>query len=160
MTLCRIALFLLTATGGGVTANAVRNQLKVKSVSTVTEHMEHLERAGLVAFVPILGTTSGRQAVNPRKVYAVDTALAAALSPEESLSRERLFATMIHNHLARKYDAIFYTPECGGCDFVVAEEGFIAGCIQACYDGDDPDLMQMKIEGFPRRCAREGSAAG
>ena len=66
--------------------------------------------------------------VNPRKVYAVDTALAAALSPEESLSRERLFATMIHNHLARKYDAIFYTPECGGCDFVVAEEGFIAGC--------------------------------
>lgn len=67
---------------------------------------------------------------------------------------------MIHNHLARKYDAIFYTPECGGCDFVVAEEGFIAGCIQACYDGDDPDLMQMKIEGFPRRCAREGSAAG
>ncbi|MFQ8804413.1 MAG: hypothetical protein ACLR8Y_03930 [Alistipes indistinctus] len=55
VTLCRIALFLLTATGGGVTANAVRNQLKVKSVSTVTEHMEHLERAGLVAFVPILG---------------------------------------------------------------------------------------------------------
>lgn len=37
VTLCRIALFLLTATGGGVTANAVRNQLKVKSVSTVTE---------------------------------------------------------------------------------------------------------------------------
>ena len=57
--------------------------------------MEHLERAGLVAFVPILGTTPGRQAVNPRKVYAVDTALAAALSPEESFSRERLFATMI-----------------------------------------------------------------
>ena len=160
VTLCRIALFLLTATGGGVTANAVRNQLKVKSVSTVTEHMEHLERAGLVAFVPILGTTPGRQAVNPRKVYAVDTALAAALSPEESLSRERLFATMIHNHLARKYDAIFYTPECGGCDFVVAEEGFIAGCIQACYDGDDPDLMQMKIEGLSEAMRQGGQRRG
>ena len=157
VTLCRIALFLLTATGGGVTANAVRNQLKVKSVSTVTEHMEHLERAGLVAFVPILGTTPGRQAVNPRKVYAVDTALAAALSPEESFSRER---TMIHNHLARKYDAIFYTPECGGCDFVVAEEGFIAGCIQACYDGDDPDLMQMKIEGLSEAMRQGGQRRG
>ena len=160
VTLCRIALFLLTATGGGGTANAVRNQLKVKSVSTVTEHMEHLERAGLVAFVPILGTTPGRQAVNPRKVYAVDTALAAALSPEESFSRERLFATMIHNHLARKYDAIFYTPECGGCDFVVAEEGFIAGCIQACYDGDDPDLMQMKIEGLSEAMRQGGQRRG
>ena len=139
VTLCRIALFLL---------------------STVTEHMEHLERAGLVAFVPILGTTPGRQAVNPRKVYAVDTALAAALSPEESFSRERLFATMIHNHLARKYDAIFYTPECGGCDFVVAEEGFIAGCIQACYDGDDPDLMQMKIEGLSEAMRQGGQRRG
>ena len=80
VTLTRIALYLLTATGTGITANAIRNQLKVKAVSTVTEHMEHLERAGLVSFVPILGTTPGRQAVNPRRVYAVDTAMAAALS--------------------------------------------------------------------------------
>ncbi len=148
VTLCRIALYLLTATGDGVTANAIRNRLKVKSVSTVTEHMEHLERAGLITFVSILGTTPGRQAVNPRKVYAVDTALAAALSSEETLPRERLFATMIHNHLVQKYETIFYTPECGGCDFIVAEEGIVVSCVQACYDGDDPDLMQTKIEGL------------
>lgn len=60
VTLCRIALFLLTATGGGVTANAVRNQLKVKSVSTVTEHMEHLERAGLVGVRPHSRDDAGR----------------------------------------------------------------------------------------------------
>lgn len=77
--------------------------------------MEHLERAGLVSFVPILGTTPGRQAVNPRYVYAVDTALAVALSLEE-ISREALFATLIYNHLARKYNSICYTSEQGGCD--------------------------------------------
>ena len=115
VTLARIALHLLTATGTGVTANAIRNQLKVKAVSTVTEHMEHLERAGLVSFVPILGTTPGRQAVNPRRVYAVDTAMAIALSLDE-LSRESLFSTLIYNHIANQYDSICYTSEQGGCE--------------------------------------------
>lgn len=159
VTLARIALYLLTATGTGVTANAIRNQLKVKAVSTVTEHMEHLERAGLVSFVPILGTTPGRQAVNPRYVYAVDTAMAAALSLEE-LSREALFATLIYNHLARKYDSICYTSEQGGCDFVATGEGVLPLCVQACWDAEDPDLLQNKIEGLTAAMAQTGIQRG
>lgn len=159
VTLARIALYLLTATGTGITANAIRNQLKVKAVSTVTEHMEHLERAGLVSFVPILGTTPGRQAVNPRRVYAVDTAMAAALSLEE-LSREALFATLIYNHLARKYDSICYTSEQGGCDFVATGEGGLPLCVQACWDAEDPDLLQNKIEGLTAAMAQTGIQRG
>lgn len=159
VTLTRIALYLLTATGTGITANAIRNQLKVKAVSTVTEHMEHLERAGLVSFVPILGTTPGRQAVNPRRVYAVDTAMAAALSIEE-LSREALFATLIYNHLARKYDSICYTSEQGGCDFVATGEGVLPLCVQACWDAEDPDLLQNKIEGLTAAMAQTGIQRG
>ncbi len=159
VTLARIALYLLTAAGTGVTANAIRNQLKVKAVSTVTEHMEHLERAGLVSFVPILGTTPGRQAVNPRRVYAVDTAMAAALSLEE-LSREALFATLIYNHLARKYDSICYTSEQGGCDFVATGEGVLPLCVQACWDAEDPDLLQNKIEGLTAAMAQTGIQRG
>lgn len=159
VTLARIALYLLTATGTGITANAIRNQLKVKAVSTVTEHMEHLERAGLVSFVPILGTTPGRQAVNPRRVYAVDTAMAAALSLEE-LSREALFATLIYNHLARKYDSICYTSEQGGCDFVATGEGVLPLCVQSCWDAEDPDLLQNKIEGLTAAMAQTGIQRG
>ena len=159
VTLTRIALYLLTATGTGITANAIRNQLKVKAVSTVTEHMEHLERAGLVSFVPILGTTPGRQAVNPRYVYAVDTAMAVALSLEE-ISREALFATLIYNHLARKYDSICYTSEQGGCDFVATGEGVLPLCVQACWDAEDPDLLQNKIEGLTAAMAQTGIQRG
>lgn len=159
VTLARIALYLLTATGTGITANAIRNQLKVKAVSTVTEHMEHLERAGLVSFVPILGTTPWRQAVNPRYVYAVDTAMAVALSLEE-ISREALFATLIYNHLARKYNSICYTSEQGGCDFVATGEGVLPLCVQACWDAEDPDLLQNKIEGLTAAMAQTGIQRG
>lgn len=159
VTLARIALHLLTATGTGVTANAIRNQLKVKAVSTVTEHMEHLERAGLVSFVPILGTTPGRQAVNPRRVYAVDTAMAIALSLDE-LSRESLFSTLIYNHIANQYDSICYTSEQGGCDFVASREGLLTLCVQACWEADDPDLLQNKIDGLRAAMALTGVQRG
>ena len=159
VTLTRIAIHLLTATGTGVTANAIRNQLKVKAVSTVTEHMEHLERAGLVSFVPILGTTPGRQAVNPRRVYAVDTAMAIALSLDE-LSRESLFSTLIYNHIANQYDSICYTSEQGGCDFVASGEGLLTLCVQACWEADDPDLLQNKIDGLRAAMALTGVQRG
>lgn len=159
VTLARIALHLLTATGTGVTANAIRNQLKVKAVSTVTEHMEHLERAGLVSFVPILGTTPGRQAVNPRRVYAVDTAMAIALSLDE-LSRESLFSTLIYNHIANQYDSICYTSEQGGCDFVASGKGLLTLCVQACWEADDPDLLQNKIDGLSAAMALTGVQRG
>lgn len=159
VTLARIALHLLTATGTGVTANAIRNQLKVKAVSTVTEHMEHLERAGLVSFVPILGTTPGRQAVNPRRVYAVDTAMAIALSLDE-LSRESLFSTLIYNHIANQYDSICYTSEQGGCDFVASGDGLLTLCVQACWEADDPDLLQNKIDGLRAAMALTGVQRG
>lgn len=159
VTLTRIALYLLTATDTGVTANAIRNQLKVKAVSTVTEHMEHLERAGLVSFVPILGTTPGRQAVNPRRVYAVDTAMAIALSLDE-LSRESLFSTLIYNHIANQYDSICYTSEQGGCDFVASGDGLLTLCVQACWEADDPDLLQNKIDGLHAAMALTGVQRG
>lgn len=159
VTLARIALYLLTATDTGVTANAIRNQLKVKAVSTVTEHMEHLERAGLVSFVPILGTTPGRQAVNPRRVYAVDTAMAIALSLDE-LSRESLFSTLIYNHIANQYDSICYTSEQGGCDFVASGDGLLTLCVQACWEADDPDLLQNKIDGLSAAMALTGVQRG
>lgn len=159
VTLARIALYLLTATDTGVTANAIRNQLKVKAVSTVTEHMEHLERAGLVSFVPILGTTPGRQAVSPRRVYAVDTAMAIALSLDE-LSRESIFSTLIYNHIANQYDSICYTSEQGGCDFVASGEGLLTLCVQACWEADDPDLLQNKIDGLRAAMALTGVQRG
>lgn len=149
-TLRRIALRLLSASGESVTANALRKELKVKAVTTVTEHMEHLERAGLVAFVPYWSENPARRYVNPRKVYAVDTALAAALTLRPHADRAKSFETMIYRHLADRYDELFYTSEDGGCDFVAMEEGRPVLCVQACYDGEDPDRLQQKAEGLVR----------
>ena len=146
-TLQRVVLHLIASSGGTVTANNLREKLRIKAVSTAAEHMALAERAGLVAFVPILTDNPARQAINPRKVYAADTAMIAALSPEPQPDRDRLFETMIFNHLRRSCSSIRYTTEQGGCDFVATDSEGAIRCVQACRE-DDSDRMQDKIDGL------------
>ena len=120
---------------------------KKGSSQAVADYMALAERAGLVAFVPILTDNPARQAINPRKVYAADTAMIAALSPEPQPDRDRLFETMIFNHLRRSCSSIRYTTEQGGCDFVATDSEGAIRCVQACRE-DDSDRMQDKIDGL------------
>lgn len=157
-TLQRIALYLFSNTGETVTANKLREILKIKAVSTVAEHMQCLEQAGLVNFISILSDNPARQTVNPRKVYAIDTALASALTLTAEPNRNKLFETLIFNHIHPNH-SIFYTAEEGGCDFIATDEEGTVRCIQACYD-DDPDQMQIKKEGLLRAMEQTGSTKG
>lgn len=157
-TLQRVLLHLMTHTGESVTANKLRDQLRIKAVSTVAEHMSCAERAGLVHFVSILSDNPARQAVNPRKVYATDTAMAQAVSWKE-IDKPKLFETLVFNHLKRSGYTIHYTNELGGCDFIATDSDGTTLCIQSCYD-DDPDCMQTKIEGLTHALATTQSRRG
>ena len=145
-TLQRVLLHLMTHTGESVTANKLRDKLRIKAVSTVAEHMSCAERAGLVHFVSILSDNPARQAVNPRKVYATDTAMAQAVSWED-IDKPRLFETLVFNHLKSAGYTLHYTNELGGCDFIATDDEGTTLCIQSCYE-DDPDCVQTKTEGL------------
>ena len=102
-TLQRVVLHLIASSGGTVTANNLREKLRIKAVSTAAEHMALAERAGLVAFVPILTDNPARRAHQSEKSlcgrYGHDRgALAgAAARPRPICSKP----SMIFNHLRR-----------------------------------------------------------
>jgi len=158
-TLQRVALRLIASSGTFVTANKLRERLKIKAVSTAAEHMTLTEQAGLVHFISVYSDNPARQAINPRKVYACDTALMEALSHEDVPDRERMFETLIFNHLRRNNRSIHYTNGAGGCDFVVTDTEGTVRCIQACYE-DDPDRMEAKKEGLVHALRETGAKSG
>ena len=80
-------------------------------------------------------------------VDCADTAMISALSSEPQPDRDRLFETMIFNHLRRSCSSIRYTTEQGGCDFVATDSDGAIRCVQACRE-DDSDRMQDKIDGL------------
>lgn len=83
----------------------------------------------------------------------------SALSPEETPDRERLFETMIFNHLRRNNRSIHYTNGAGGCDFVATDADGTVRCIQTCYE-DDPDRMEAKKEGLVHALRETGGKSG
>lgn len=159
-TLQRIALKLTDLSGEFVSANSLRNLMKVKAVSTVNEHFDQLSWAGLFSFIPIFSDSASRQAVNPRKVYPVDTAMAAAITSQPAIDRNKLLEIVIYNYLAVKYSAVFYTAGGGGCDFVVKDENERTVCVQACWDTEDIDLLQNKIAGLVWALESTGASRG
>lgn len=155
----RIALRLMDLCTEGVSANSLRTELKIKAVSTVNEHFDLLSRAGLFSFVPIFSDRPAQQAVNPRKVYPVDTALASAVSTQGTPGEGRLFETAVFRYLKYKYGDVFYTSDEGGCDFVVSDESGVK-CIQSCFDPEDIDMLLAKSEGLVRAMESTGASRG
>lgn len=156
----RIALKLVDSCGEFVSANSLRNTMKIKAVSTVNEHFDQLAAAGLFSFVPIFSDIAARQAVNPRKVYPADTAMAAALTSLQVSDRNKSLECVVHNYLSRRYDAVYYASGGCGCDFVVADEHGQAVCVQTCYDTEDIDLLQNKLDGLTLAIDETGAGRG
>lgn len=143
----RLTLHLMAGCGEAVSANRLRDQLRIKAVSTVTEYFEDLEQAGLISLVPVWSDSAAVRNVNPRKVYAADGAMAAVLAPELEEKPEKLFENMLFCHLQRQYDEIYYTTPQGGCDFVLADRGEPVALVQGCRSGEFEEL-QAKTEGL------------
>ena len=156
----QLALHLIANSGNFVSANALRAKLGVKAVSSVAANMNLLEQAGLVGFVPLWSENPSARAVNPRKVYAADTALAQILTPSLADKTEKMFEIMLFQYLHSNGAPIYYTLAGGGCDFVVAgEEGQPAKLVQACYSGEHEPLHE-KIAGLLAAMAATGLERG
>lgn len=143
----QLALALVASSGTLVSANGLRDKLKVKAVSSVADNMNYLERAGLVSFIPVYSPQPSVRSVNPRKVMAVDTALASVLSPGLFDDANRLLEIAVYRHLLEEDWEICYMSQGEGCDFVAVKDGKPVKLIQVCYSGEYEPL-QNKINGL------------
>jgi predicted AAA+ superfamily ATPase len=86
-------------------------------------------------------------AVNPKKVYTIDTGFAQANSLSFSEDNGRLFENCIFLELRRKYKEIFYFKEKGECDFIVKEGKKIIMVLQVCSEVNT-DNTKREIDGL------------
>jgi uncharacterized protein len=143
----RLAIYLISNVGQLVTANRIKSMIGVSATSTVMEYFSHLEQSWLFQFVAKFSYSVRKQMVNPRKVYAIDTGLAAVNSKSFTSDYGSLFENLVFLHLRRKSKEIFYFSEQGECDFVVYNHGKKPDIIQVCYELT-PDNLQRELNGL------------
>lgn len=125
---------LLSNVGNLVTASKMKQQLGVKSVSTITDYFSFFEQTYLLAFVPKFAYSMKAQLVNPKKIYCIDNGIVSAVFKSFSRNDGHKLENMVYCYLRRKYKEIYYFNEgMGECDFIVADGGIPQIAIQVCW---------------------------
>lgn len=133
-TLMDITLFLLSSVGKEVTYNSIKKMFSVGSANSVSDYLNWLEDCYLVFFLSKFSWSPKTIAVNPRKVYAIDSALAQANSLSFTKDKGRLFENTIYIFLRRQNLQLYYFRENGECDFVIFEKKKCKMVIQVCEE--------------------------
>ncbi|MBK6849762.1 MAG: ATP-binding protein [Proteobacteria bacterium] len=133
---------------------ALRSQGVKVGKQTLLEYLDHLADAYLCFLVAIRSRSAKQRVVNPRKVYAVDPGLAAAMTSGGATNIGALLENTVYLELRRRYgrladDAITYYRSRSGfeVDFVVEAVGRGSGpeLIQVCASLADPETSAREL---------------
>jgi predicted AAA+ superfamily ATPase len=146
-TLQRLALYLMSNTGKLITAGRLKSLFEMGSANTITEYLAYLEDSYLFYYIPKFSDSLRKQAVNPRKVYAIDTGMISVNSMSFSDDRGRKLENLVYLHLRRKYKEIYYFSEKRECDFIVVRNGVAVEALQVCFNLT-PDNFDRELDGI------------
>jgi uncharacterized protein len=137
-----IALFLISNIGKENSLNGIKKTFNVGSVNSVADYVAWFEDAYLLFSLPRFSWSLKSVAVNPKKIYTIDTGFARANSLSFSKDIGRLFENMIYLALRRKEKNLFYFKETGECDFVIKKGDKVIQLVQVCYDLNNDNLAR------------------
>src|SRR5690606_12229747 len=110
------------------------------SANTVMDYLTWLEDSYLLFFIKKFSWSVKSMAVNPRKVYTIDTGLARANSLSFSSDFGRLLENAVFIYLRAKGRPMYFFKEKGECDFIMFEKGKAIQAVQVCYRVEDTNF--------------------
>jgi predicted AAA+ superfamily ATPase len=135
----RLIQILMNSMSRLVTINKLKQRLageqKKLSGQLISEYLEKMADCFLLFTVPIRSYNLAVQAVNPKKVYAIDHALAMAFSEATGDRRGLCLENMVYIELRRRTQQIFYYKTRRGAeiDFAIGSDDAIR-LIQVCWE--------------------------
>ena len=143
----QLAIYLISNSGKLYSLTNLKNTFGIGSVRSVADYITWLEDCYLIFSIPKFSFSLKKQIFNPRKVYCVDTGLAAANSLSMSKDSGRKLENLIFLHLRKIYKTIFYYSENFECDFIVVQKNQPIKAIQVCYELT-PDNIARELNGL------------
>lgn len=130
----RLSVYLLSNIGNLTSANKLREPSGISSTTTILEYISHLEQSYLISLVPMFDSSLKKQAVNPKKIYAIDMGLVASNVSRIKGDEGHKLENMVYNALRLKYKEIYYHKRNGECDFITIDKGTITQAFQVCLE--------------------------
>lgn len=146
-TIKEMALYLLSNIGTEFSYNRLAKTFNLGSTNTATAFVSHLETSYLLFIISKFDYSLKKQAVNPKKIYAIDNGLASVNSVSFSTNKGRMLENAVFLHLRRAGKQVFYYKGRYECDFLVKEKNVITQAIQVCYHLNEEN-KKREIDGL------------
>ena len=127
--------------------NLLKSSGQKSGKDTVCEYVSWLEDVNFVKFVQFYDYSIKRRAVNPRKVYCIDTGLITAIASQFSENKGRYLENAVYLELLRRGKEVFYWKDGAGreVDFLTAERGKPEQLIQATASIEDNKVKGREL---------------
>ena len=141
---------LLSMPGRLLSVNKLFNELKGLGFSigknTLYEYISHIEDTYLIFTVPLYSESVKKTAVNPKKVYAIDTGLLNSVNLFSKDDRGYLFENIVFLALRRSGWNVFYylTDERYEVDFLAQNFRGEKMLVQVCFDLNNAETMKRE----------------
>lgn len=146
-TLKQMLVYLMSNTSKLMSYNQLRKLFALGATNTVVDFVSYYQDSYLMFMVPKFDYSIKKQIFNQRKIYAIDTGLAAVNSLSFSKDRGRMLENAVFLALRRKYKQIYYYRNVHECDFVVIHRNTVVYAIQVCYQLND-DNIDRELKGL------------
>ena len=146
----KLSLFMLSNIAKPVSLYALEKRYDA-GINTLKNYVSYLESSFLLFSIDLFAFSVKKQQYNPSKFYAVDVALAQAVSFEFTDNDGRKLENVVLVELKSKGEEVFYHREKKECDFVVKKGLKIVGVIQVCYSLDDEN-EKREVDGLVDAC--------
>ena len=146
-TLISIALYLISNAGKEFSYTNIKNTFGVGSVNSVMDYVSWFEDSYLMFTLPRFSWSLKSIAINPKKIYVIDTGFGDANSLSFSADYGRMFENAVYLQLRRQYKEMYYFREKGECDFIVKQQDTITQAIQVCAE-INPENMDREVNGL------------
>ena len=152
--------FLLANAGSRVTPSRLTGALRVNAPSTVLAWFDHFETTYIVERLERFSDSAKARSLAPKKVYAVDTALARIASPSRIPDLGHALENAVWREVRRRSARRFYwADDTSECDFVWDDETGAFDAAQVCLELT-PGNRERELTGLLGGHAAAGCARG
>jgi len=143
-----LSLFLLSNNGTINAYNKLKNNFS-SSFDTIRDYMEYLLNSYMILSINKFDYSYKKQVANPKKIYAIDTGFANAVSFNISQKLGANLENIVFLELRRRHKEIFYYKTQNGyeVDFLLRKEGRIE-LIQVTLTLENEDTYKRELRVF------------
>ena len=153
-----LMLILFNCMSNGITINKLKQRLSGMHYATsnewISRYISYFADSYLIFPVEILSPNAAVRAVNPKKIYCVDHALAVACDFKLFSNTGAILENIVFIHLRKKTTDIHYykTSNNYEIDFVTGTEGNLE-LYQVCADLSDERTRKRELRAIAEACA-------